>query len=370
MLNYGVLAACVLKSLAMENSQVSMVEGFEFEPGQKQAGIFTILAMQLSLHEEAQQVLDNMKWIVVDVDEEKRLLEGVVSRFAASGEGTACVVVGEPCSGRTTTVKGAVEEFQLDAKLQVISVAQLGSDRNALQLLTTGEDMKRCVLVVEDADELATRQRQSLLYLLLDMTRKNNDHQWLVFLMVQQQVFLSDVKRFYLLRQFFVPKNFMTSLEKRVRSRLSTARILFHPALKIEDYVAAFEMFLGKATENCSKEWETFVAALISDPSVRTELEYVYSANASYTLLKQLTSAFLCLYLDNVEGAPAGELFAEAVEMVMPSKHEAESKVKSLSMWSLCVLLCVYRRLRSCPQSATVGYRKILQGALYLLDIL
>ncbi|KIH49306.1 hypothetical protein ANCDUO_20619 [Ancylostoma duodenale] len=280
--------------------------------------------MQPNLHEEAQQVLDNMKWIVVDVDEEKRLLEGVVSRFAVSGEGTACVVVGEPCSGRTTTVKGAVEEFQLDAKLQVISVAQLGSDRNALQLLTTGEDMKRCVLVVEDADELATRQRQSLLYLLLDMTRKNSDHQWL---------------------------NFMTSLEKRVRSRLSTARILFHPALKIEDYVAAFETFLGKATEQCSKEWEAFVTAFISDPSVRAELEYVYSANASYTLLKQLTSAFLCLYLDNIEGVPPAELFAEAVEMVMPT----------LSMWSLCVLLCVYRRLRSCPQSATVGYRKILQ---------
>ncbi|KAL6728800.1 hypothetical protein Aduo_010535 [Ancylostoma duodenale] len=298
--------------------------------------------MHPTLHEEAQQVLDNMKWIVVDVDEEKRLLEGVVSRFAASGEGSACVVVGEPCSGRTTTVKGAVEEFQLDAKLQVISVGQLGSDRNALQLLTNGENMKRCVLVVEDADELATRQRQSLLYLLLDMTRKNSDHQWLVFLMVQQQ-------------------NFMTSLEKRVRSRLSTARILFHPALKIEDYVAAFETFLGKATEQCSKEWETFVTAFISDPFVRAELEYVFSANASYTLLKQLTSAFLCLYLDNVEGAPAAELFAEAVEMVMPSKHEAESKVKSLSMWSLCVLLCVYRRLRSCPQSATVGYRKILQ---------
>ncbi|EYC25839.1 hypothetical protein Y032_0011g1416 [Ancylostoma ceylanicum] len=298
--------------------------------------------MKSSLHEEAQHVLDNMKWIVIDVDEEKRLLEGVVSRFAASGEGTACVVVGEPCSGRTTTVEGVVEEFQLDAKLQVISVAQLGSDRNALQLLTTGADMKRCVLVVEDADELATRQRQSLLYLLLDMTRKNSDRQWLVFLMVQHQ-------------------NFMTSLEKRVRSRLSTARILFHPALKIEDYIAAFEMFLGKATEHCSKEWETFVATFISEPSVRAELEYAYSANGSYTLLKQLTTAFLCLYLDNVEGASAAELFAEAVEMVMPSKHEAESKVKSLSMWSLCVLLCVYRRLRSCPQSATVGYRKILQ---------
>ncbi|KIH46023.1 hypothetical protein ANCDUO_23927 [Ancylostoma duodenale] len=258
--------------------------------------------MHPTLHEEAQQVLDNMKWIVVDVDEEKRLLEGVVSRFAASGEGTACVVVGEPCSGRTTTVKGAVEEFQLDAKLQVISVAQLGSDRNALQLLTNGENMKRCVLVVEDADELATRQRQSLLYLLLDMTRKNSDHQWL---------------------------NFMTSLEKRVRSRLSTARILFHPALKIEDYVAAFATFLGKATEQCSKEWETFVTAFISDPSVRAELEYVYSANASYTLLKQLTSAFLCLYLDNVEGAPAAELFAEAVEMVMPNFRRIGNTVDS-----------------------------------------
>ncbi|KAE9417027.1 hypothetical protein Angca_000214 [Angiostrongylus cantonensis] len=30
-------------------------------------------------------------------------------------------------------------------------------------------------------------------------------------------------------------------------------------------------------------------------------------------------------------------------------------------MWSLCVLLCVFRRLRSSPVSAAVGYRKIVQ---------
>ncbi|KHJ81009.1 hypothetical protein OESDEN_19309, partial [Oesophagostomum dentatum] len=98
--------------------------------------------MKTNLNEDAQKVLDDMKWFLVDTDEEKRLLEGVVSRFAASGEGTACLVVGEPGSGRTTTVKNVVEEFDLDAKLQVISVGQLGSDKNALQLLTNGADMK------------------------------------------------------------------------------------------------------------------------------------------------------------------------------------------------------------------------------------
>ncbi|KHJ82322.1 hypothetical protein OESDEN_17985 [Oesophagostomum dentatum] len=156
-------------------------------------------------------------------------------------------------------------------------------------------------------------------------------------------------------------QNFMTSLEKRVRSRLSTARILFHPAMTVEEYLAAFERFLGKENDDCSREWSKFVGDFVSDPKVTAELNYMFSANSSYMLLKQLTSAFLCLFLSRTEGTSAAELFAEAVEMIMPSKHESEGKIKSLSMWSLCVLLCVYRRLRSCPQSATVGYRKILQ---------
>ncbi|KAK6058603.1 hypothetical protein COOONC_03823, partial [Cooperia oncophora] len=36
-------------------------------------------------------------------------------------------------------------------------------------------------------------------------------------------------------------------------------------------------------------------------------------------------------------------------------------RFSALSLWSLCVLLCVYRRLRTCPVSATLGYRKIAQ---------
>lgn len=65
-----------------------------------------------------------------------------------------------------------------------------------------------------------------------------------------------------------------------------------------------------------------------ADENYPTILVSKIQANASYMLLKQLTSAFLCLYLDNDEGTPAPELFAEAVEMVMPSKHESENKVK------------------------------------------
>ncbi|WKY00611.1 hypothetical protein Q1695_014994 [Nippostrongylus brasiliensis] len=223
--------------------------------------------MAKDLQTSAQHALDRISCILADVDEEKKALEGVIGRFAASGEGNACVVIGKPDSGRTTAVKNAIERFQLRAKLRVVSVAQLGSEKNALQLLTDDEDVKSCVLLIEDADELASRQRQSLLYLLLDTTRKDSDRQWLVFLMVQHQ-------------------NFVTSLEKRVRSRLPMARIVFRPASSFDDYVSSFGIFLGLEGENMSS---------------------------------------------------------------------------ALSMWSLCVLLCVYRRLRSSAVSASVGYRKVVQ---------
>ncbi|VDM85638.1 unnamed protein product [Strongylus vulgaris] len=77
-----------------------------------------------SLLEEAQHVLDDLDWVVVDVEEEMRLLEGVISRFAATGEGTACVLIGELRSGRTTSVKNALLKFDLDAKLQIISAGK------------------------------------------------------------------------------------------------------------------------------------------------------------------------------------------------------------------------------------------------------
>lgn len=56
-----------------------------------------------------------------------RAIESVVSRFAACGEGNACVVVGKADSGRTTVVKNAVEEFELSAKLKVVSVGEKNS---------------------------------------------------------------------------------------------------------------------------------------------------------------------------------------------------------------------------------------------------
>ncbi|CAJ0600559.1 unnamed protein product [Cylicocyclus nassatus] len=301
------------------------------------------ISMRTDLHVQAQRLLENLDCVLVDTEEEKKLLEGVVSRFANSGEGAACVVVGETGSARTTSVRDAVLGFDLDAKLQLISLAHLGSDINALQLLVDATDMNKCVLIVEDADELASRQRQSLLYLLLDMTRRPSSGQWLVFLMVQHQ-------------------NFIASLEKRVRSRLSTARLLFHPALTIGEYLGAFKTFLSFEQGVGCADWEDFVHMLFSHPKVIKELNYLYSVNNSYKMLKELTSVFLSLYLANNNcGVPAADIFAESVEMVMPSKHNLDGIIGSLSTWTLCALLCVYRRLRLCPQCATVGYRKILQ---------
>ncbi|KAK6011813.1 hypothetical protein OSTOST_23089 [Ostertagia ostertagi] len=298
--------------------------------------------MVADLHESARLVLDDMKCFIADAEEEKKALESVVSRFAASGEGNACVVVGKGESGRTTVVKNAVEEFELSAKLIVVSVAQLGSEKNTLQMLTDDEDVKSCVLIIEDADELATRQRQSLLYLLLDTTRKGSDHQWLVFLMVQNQ-------------------NFITSLEKRVRSRLPMARIVFQPASTLDEYVKVFGSFLGIESSGTTKEWSKFVADFLTDTAVLAEMNYLFSTDNSYAVLKRVASAFLCLYLAKDSSQPVNQILTEAVEMILPRKHSLEPIVRSLSMWSLCVLLCVYRRLRSCPVSAALGYRKIAQ---------
>lgn len=298
--------------------------------------------MVSDLRTTARRVLDDMKWFIADVDEEKKAIESVVSRFAACGEGNACVVVGKADSGRTTVVKNAVEEFELSAKLKVVSVAQLGSEKNTLQMLTDDNDIKSCVLLIEDADELASRQRQSLLYLLLDTTRKGSDRQWLVFLMVQHQ-------------------NFITSLEKRVRSRLPMARIVFQPASTLTDYVKAFGSFLGAENSECSLAWIKFLRDFLADSSVLAELKYLFSADNSYAVLKRVTSAFLCLYIASESNRPASELFSDAVDMVLPRKHSLEPIIRSLPLWSLCVLLCVYRRLRSSPVSAAVGYRKIAQ---------
>ncbi|WKY00609.1 hypothetical protein Q1695_014994 [Nippostrongylus brasiliensis] len=298
--------------------------------------------MAKDLQTSAQHALDRISCILADVDEEKKALEGVIGRFAASGEGNACVVIGKPDSGRTTAVKNAIERFQLRAKLRVVSVAQLGSEKNALQLLTDDEDVKSCVLLIEDADELASRQRQSLLYLLLDTTRKDSDRQWLVFLMVQHQ-------------------NFVTSLEKRVRSRLPMARIVFRPASSFDDYVSSFGIFLGLEGENMSSEWLKFVNGFIASSPDRAELNYLFSADNSYSILKKVASIFLCFYIADTDNKSASDLLTDAVEATLPRTHMLEPIIKSLSMWSLCVLLCVYRRLRSSAVSASVGYRKVVQ---------
>ncbi|KAJ1363478.1 hypothetical protein KIN20_023355 [Parelaphostrongylus tenuis] len=252
-----------------------------------------------------------MNWLLVNVEEEKKLLEGIVSRFAMTGRGSACMVIGKCASARTTTITTVVEKFGLAAKLRVISVAQLGSENNAVKLLIDEENIKNCILIIEDADELAARQRQSLLYLLLDEKRESNARQWLVFLMVQHQ-------------------DFITSLEKRVRSRLPIARIVFQPALNMDDYMAAFGKLLGKERTECSSEWLEFVKDIMTNSAVTAELNYMHSVDSSYALLKRTTSAFLCLYSADKASRPVSELFTEAVGMVMPREHSLEKIIKYL----------------------------------------
>ncbi|KJH50847.1 hypothetical protein DICVIV_02997 [Dictyocaulus viviparus] len=245
--------------------------------------------MVADLRSQASKVLENMKWLLVDVNEERnlailhtqqyitgvrsctqlspiffcsvevnRLIRGLVKRYTTNGQGNACVVVGKGNSGRTSTVKAVIEELDLNEELHVISVAQLGSDKNTLKVLTDEKEKKNCILVIEDADELAARQRQSILYLLLDAVRNKSKCNWLVFLMVQHQ-------------------NFITSLEKRVRSRLPTARIVFHSAANIDEYVTAFGKFLGKENTDSSDGWLEFVESILAEPTIIAELNYMFS---------------------------------------------------------------------------------------------
>ncbi|VDL68496.1 unnamed protein product [Nippostrongylus brasiliensis] len=107
-------------------------------------------------------------------------------------------------------------------------------------------------------------------------------------------------------------QNFVTSLEKRVRSRLPMARIVFRPASSFDDYVSSFGIFLGLEGENMSSEWLKFVNGFIASSPDRAELNYLFSADNSYSILKKVASIFLCFYIADTDNKSASDLLTDA----------------------------------------------------------
>ncbi|VDM83503.1 unnamed protein product [Strongylus vulgaris] len=94
-----------------------------------------------------------------------------------------------------------------------------------------------------------------------------------------------------------------------------------------------------------------------SHPNVTDELSYMFSVNNSFSMLKQVASAFLCRFLADESGASAPHLFAESVDLVIPTNHESDCKVKSESVKNtLCNMAYSTRPFQLSPCGRYVFY--------------
>uniref|UniRef100_A0A1I7X6V0 Origin recognition complex subunit 4 n=1 Tax=Heterorhabditis bacteriophora TaxID=37862 RepID=A0A1I7X6V0_HETBA len=292
----------------------------------------------------ATAVLEEIELCVVGVDEQAKYafdfivyyifsfqLAEIIRRFETSVCGDSCIVTGESNCGRNTLYRLAMKD---EMDVYVFSGAYLGSD--ALQLLKNDSE-KRRIMIIENADELVSRQKQTFLYTILNTIKI---FPWLVFFMVNRQ-------------------DFVSSLEKRVRSRLPMSRIHFLPAQTINDYTDASAEFLGITRH--TDEWRLFITNFLDNQQVKNEFAYMYSLDSSFSTLKKCIAVFLSFLVESNEEEAGNSLilWQNAVQTIMPTEHSITPVIRSLSLCSLCILLCIFRQLRSAPIGASIEYRKV-----------
>ncbi|CAI4232298.1 unnamed protein product [Auanema sp. JU1783] len=295
-----------------------------------------------SLHDSIDDTLLKLDDEYVGLEAQQEGLNILFERWTKSGKGESCIVTGPTGSGRTMAVGRAINTYIPDAKqCNYICVAQMGSDATIHDLIKGKSNEKR-IIIIEDADELAARSRQTLLFTILDSTRSLP---WLVILMTNRQ-------------------DFVTVLEKRVRSRLSSIKFICKGAQTAEEYYKAFMQFL---TCGNHKDWEKFAKNMLKQSdSYRCDISYFFQLTTSYGQLKNFVAVFLSI-LAGTEDLEKDfkEAWDIALGSVMPHKNPLTHLIQDLSLRALCVLLCIHRRLRVSP-NANISYRKVLTDYKHL----
>ncbi|GMR44192.1 hypothetical protein PMAYCL1PPCAC_14387, partial [Pristionchus mayeri] len=312
------------------------------------------------------------------VDEQLKSLGDLMSAVRG-GKGGSVIVYGQEESGRSAVIDRALEQHANGVHTQHLWLSRLGTETNALQTLLDSEASKEPrIIVVDSADDLVCKSKQALLYRLLDRAKTGP---WLVLLIITNQDMIS-------------------SLEKRVRSRLPNARVFTGEAIGEEEWSRLFEALLteekrkeegkkvaakskskkGKETkseegkdENGAK-WAEFVNRFLADEKVQRLVLRLYEYSGQLAVAKRVLNTWLMvLNASDVEEAmnPVADVvhsqssfrhaiddFCRAVEMTVPLREEMKMKISDLTHRSFCVLAAAARRIR-CNPTGTFAYGKI-----------
>ncbi|GMT21130.1 hypothetical protein PFISCL1PPCAC_12427, partial [Pristionchus fissidentatus] len=309
------------------------------------------------------------------------LMEGV-----RGGKGGSAIVFGQRESGRTAVVEEALEKHAKGVSVNRLWLSRLGTDSNALQTLVESESSSSpLIVVVDSADDLVCKSKQALLYRLLDRTKTQP---WLVLLIITRQ-------------------DMTSSLEKRVRSRLSNARVLMGEAMEEEKWERVVHMMLdpreGEEKENApvavvakggkkgknkketavekgnerteeEKKWSEFVSLFLADPEVTRLKKALYEHSGNISTAKSAINLWcVIMEAEDVETAMNGESTEEvrrdafnrlvdnwrqSIEAVVPIRDTVADAIHNIPRRTFCVLVAVARRLR-CNPTGVFSYSKI-----------
>ncbi|GMS80845.1 hypothetical protein PENTCL1PPCAC_3020, partial [Pristionchus entomophagus] len=305
------------------------------------------------------------------VDEQLKCL-GDLLDSVRDGQGGSIIVYGQEEDGRSAIVHHALEKHAHGVITHHLWLSRFGTESNALQTLLDSEASKEPrIIVVDSADDLVCKSKQALLYRLLDRAKTGP---WLVLLIITNQDMIS-------------------SLEKRVRSRLPNTRIFTGEAIEEEQWAGFFESLMerekkeDKSSSSKSKKakkvkevreeegkWAEFIKKFLADEEVKREQRILYKYSGHIAVVKRAINMWLVVVeAEDVEQAVNPDLdidvsrsafrrvvddFRRVVEATVPSRDEVATAMNNLSRRSFCVLTAAARRLR-CDPSGTIPYGKI-----------
>ncbi|CAJ0586517.1 unnamed protein product, partial [Mesorhabditis spiculigera] len=292
-----------------------------------------------------------MKNLLVGVDEQIMQITAYFTDFHAGESGDSMIVCGPPKSGRRSAITQAWEEAsQSCSKLKLQFIDGHEADmRNNTEFLSRIDDAKKAaknkvILVVRGADALV-KSNESLLYALLDLSRSGRN--FFIVLVVCHQ-------------------DFVMSVEKRIRSRLSSKKVNFpgrqqalQEFLKNYEKLLAADPVLGK------------LKALKSDPKILALLEDCHVKNCtSFYRLKRALALLRAEVLENEDPTQKGLIAAACYWLKLTNGWDDEllQQLEGLPRQATALLLCAVRRANAKGYEAPITYQRIVKDYLLMAN--
>ncbi|CAJ0942799.1 unnamed protein product, partial [Mesorhabditis belari] len=300
---------------------------------------------------------------LVGLDENISRLEQLFARFLKDGQGESIVIAGPRQSGRSTAIEKALNKTPGNKKVVVMDVWLMGAEarklnnfldsqasedeenspvgrkskgRTAKTKSAINKNVEKTIIVVRGVDELVARSKQALLYRLLNATRTQP---WLVLLIVNRQ-------------------DFVMSLEKRIRSRISSKKMQFGSMTNFDVYFRSCGELLGPLLKR--KSWK--MEKVLSDKNIKALFKGLFQIDPSVIRLKSILS----IWVENILSNPdlnvqqQADFLDNAIKFSLEINSRLLPNILALSTRTHALILCILRRARYQMDDGRISYWRII----------